>query len=102
MIKYYPVIESVLSLLLSTAGHIFNIFVFFPYLVGEDGMGRNNTQESDAIAALYFSIITLMVLLGGWSLLSMFLARMVKWPLWPCVVSLVLVIIGGFIAMGRI
>lgn len=102
MIKCDPFIKPLFSFLLSTAGYLFNLFVLFPYIVGEDGMGRDNTQESDAIAALYFSIITLLILLGGWLLLSMFLARMAKWPMWPCVVSLLLVVIGGFIAIRNI
>ena len=99
MINCRLLIKPLLSFILSTAGYLVNIFIFFPFLVGEDGMGRNNTQESDATAALFFSVFTILMLSGGWFLLSVFIARMARWPVWPCVVSLFLVITGGLLVL---
>lgn len=99
MINYRLFIKPLLSFLLSTVGHLINIFIIFPFLVGEDGMGRYNTQEPDAMAALSFSIFTIVMLLGGWFLLSVFITKIAQWPVWPCVVSLLLVIIGGLFVL---
>lgn len=99
MISHRPFVKSVLSFLLSTAGHLINIFIIFPFLVGEDGMGRNNTQEPDALAALTFSAFTILILTGGWFLLSILLVRRAKLPIFPCVISLLLIIIGGYFGL---
>jgi len=99
MINYRLFIKLLLSFLLSTIGHLINIFIIFPFLVGEDGMGRHNTQEPDAMAAVAFCIFTIVMLLGGWFLLSVFITKMIQWPIWPCVVSLLLVIIGGLFVL---